>query len=283
MGAWFANFLKKNGYRVAIYDTNSREARALAQSKGFTLVQNLETAMRSGQLIVLATPTRVTKSILERTNLVLPSKALIVEISSVKTTLKKALQELNRKGANVLSIHPMFGPGIRGLQGNIILTTCVPAGNVMAQKLLSDFRRHGAIVVRSNYEEHEKLISVLLTLPHFLNIAMVNTLRHAGFDVNRLRMVAGTTFRLQLLAAEAILQENANNEASILVNGGRSLKILERYTTESYSLLRVIKKRNRSGLMQRLEEGRAFVKKDRLFPTAYHRFNAAVQASNQEK
>jgi len=280
MGAWFADFLMKNGYRVAISDKNSRAARALARRKGFTFIESQEAAMRSAQIIVLATPTQVTKSILEQTPLSSSSEILVVEISSVKATLIGVLEELHKRGIDVLSIHPMFGPGIRRLKGNVILTTSVPAGNALARKLLSDFRRHGASVIRSDYDEHEKLLSALLTLPHFLNIAMVNTLRHAGLSVNRLREVAGTTFRLQLLVAEAIFQEDLSNEASILIDSKRSLEILERFTRKSSAALHIIKKRNRSGMIQSLQAGREFLRKDVLFRTAYHHFNAAVDASN---
>jgi prephenate dehydrogenase len=280
MGAWFADFLMKNGYRVAISDKNSRAARALARRKGFTFIESQEAAMRSAQIIVLATPTQVTKSILEQTPLSSSSEILVVEMSSVKATLIGVLQELHKRGIDVLSIHPMFGPGIRRLKGNVILTASVPAENALARKLLSDFRRHGASVIRSDYDEHEKLLSALLTLPHFLNIAMVNTLRHAGLSVNRLREVAGTTFRLQLLVAEAIFQEDLSNEASILIDSKRSLEILERFTRKSSATLHIIKKRNRSGMIQSLQAGREFLRKDVLFRTAYHRFNAAVDASN---
>ena len=111
MGAWFAAFLKENGYRVVISDNNTRAARAIARKRGFELAKDQETAITSSQVVVIATPTQTTKKILEQIQHVLSHETLLVEISSVKEPLRRILQGLRKRGVPLLSIHPMFGPG----------------------------------------------------------------------------------------------------------------------------------------------------------------------------
>lgn len=279
MGEWFATFLKENGYQVTIHDENKQAARKLARRKGFRLVKDQDTATISSQVVVLTTPTQVTKRILPQITHVLPSDAVLVEISSVKQPLRAVLQKLRKRHVPILSLHPMFGPGARTVRGRTIFVISLPQGNVHASRFLSTFRKRGARLVQCSLEEHDKLISALLTLPHFMNIIMVNTLKAARVDPNRLRELAGTTFRLQLVIAEAIHGEDPKNECSILADSDQSLRILQNYVQGSRAALRSLRRKQRDKTISDLRSGRKFLQGDRMFARAYEAFNAAVAAS----
>ena len=64
MGAWFADFLKKKGYRIIISDKNDRHGKNLARQKRFRFIKDSRLAVQPAQLVVLATPTEATKRIL---------------------------------------------------------------------------------------------------------------------------------------------------------------------------------------------------------------------------
>jgi prephenate dehydrogenase len=138
----------------------------------------------------------------------------------------------------------------------------------------------GAKIIHTSFDDHDKLVSLILALPHFINIAMVNTLRATGTDPNLLRQIAGTTFKLQLLTAQAIYQEDFGNEVSILMDSKHSLKALERFAQECIATMNIIKKEERNSMIRNLRAHRDFLQKDRLFASATSRFNAAVEASN---
>src|SRR5208283_1499079 len=106
MGAWFASFLKKNGYEVNVYDRDERAANSLSRKEKLRFVGDLNRAAAEAQLIIFATPTRVTKRLLEQIQVNPRSNASIVEISSVKTPIKSTIVKLRKKGIPILSIHP---------------------------------------------------------------------------------------------------------------------------------------------------------------------------------
>jgi prephenate dehydrogenase len=115
MGAWFANFLKGAGYQVVISDTNGQLAEELARKQGYLYFGNPILAIQPAQLVILATPTLVTENVLRQINPYLPNRSLLVEISSVKAPVRRTLERMKRRGVAILSIHPMFGPGVRNL------------------------------------------------------------------------------------------------------------------------------------------------------------------------
>lgn len=279
MGAWFADFLKKNGYRIIISDSSERHGRDIARQKGCRFIKDPRLAVQPAQLVVLATPTEVTKSILSKIEPHLSSRCLLVEISSIKEPVRAILQSMKKRGITVLSIHPMFGPGIKNLTGKTIITTLLPR-NRSAAEFLSLFRKGGARIIRSDFDQHDKFASFTLTLPHFMNVAFVNALKSSGLSPNELRAVAGTTFKLQLLIAEMVYRESFGNEISILMDSKRLLEALKAFVRYSNRMLWMLGNEKRGDLLQDLRKAQSYLQRDLIFPGVDGRFNAAVEASS---
>lgn len=278
MGAWFASFLGKNGYRVIICDRNMQVGKALARKNHFQFTSDPKLAVRQAQLVLLAVPTIATSSVLKKITPNISKKSLIVEISSVKEPVKRTLLQLKKQGFAVLSIHPMFGPSANTLLGKTIIRVFVSRSNA-TNRFLSLLQRKGARILPSDFEEHDKLVSITLALPHFMNIAFVNAMRAYGIRPKALRAAAGTTFRLQSLIAEAIFQESFSNEVSILMDSKQSLKALSTYMKCGEQMLSMLAKGVRGKLFQELKKDRGYLMLDAMFPLAYDRFSDAVEAS----
>jgi len=278
MGTWFATFLKKNGYRVNVYDKNTRAAKNLSRRKKLHFVENLNRATTDAQLIIFATPTSVTKQLLQRIQVNGPSKS-IVEISSVKTPIKSTILKLQKKGVPILSIHPMFGGGAKSIADRVILTTMIPTDNQIAKKFLLLLKKNGAKLIQCSLKDHDKLAAIILALPHFINIVFINSLKALAVNLDHIRTVAGTTFKLQLLIAEAIYQEGKENELSILVDNAHSLNTLKKLAHETASLLGTIEDHRSVALERTLASGHKFISKEKEFASSYVRFNDAVEVS----
>lgn len=279
MGAWFADFLSKNGFRIIISDKNDRHGRNLARRKRFRFIKDTGLAVQPAQLVVLATPTEATGRILLTIEPHLSSSCLLVEISSIKEPVRAILQSMKRRGITVLSIHPMFGPGIKNLKGKTIITTLLPRDRSAAE-FLSLFRKEGARTIRSDFDQHDRFASFTLALPHFMNVAFVNALKTSGLSPKELRAVSGTTFKLQLLIAEMVYRESFGNEISILMDGKHSLETLRAFVRHSNRTLWMLGNGKRNALLQDLRKGQCYLQKDLIFPAVGGRFNAAVEASS---
>lgn len=274
MGNWFARFLKANGYTVILTDKNSQAAKTLSKRYGFQFLSNQLEAASKAQVIILATPTKVTSAVLQQIAPAIKPTTLIVEISSIKRPIVGTIRKLQKKGIAILSIHPMFGSGTTTIKGRRILVVTRPQ-NYEAQRILSIFRMNGAGIIRCTLKKHDTLASTILTLPHFINISLIETLKSLGVKLNEISLVAGSTFQLQLLLAEAIYNEDYDNEVSIL--GDCKTTAIEEYKRQTEAVFKMV---NMPRSLERLlRSGRRFVEAHKQFATSYRRFNAAVQAS----
>ena len=279
MGSWFTNFLIANGYEVIACDKNVRAARELARKNGCKFEKEETSAAKLSEIVILATPTLITNALLKRLEPYMPRTTLLVEISSSKEPLRETIKQITKRKHPILSIHPMFGHGARTLAGRTILVALRPRQNRLATKFLSTLRRRGERIIQTDLASHDRFVAATLALPHFLNFAMVNTLNGIGMTPGEAREVGGTTFRLQMLIAEALYHERLSNEVSILTDNEFAVRVLERLAVEMNRILGDIKGRQNTRLLHNLKDGASYVRKDVMFSSAYDRFNAAVEAS----
>jgi prephenate dehydrogenase len=274
MGNWFARFLKANGYTVILTDKNRQAAKTISKRYGFQFLSNQLEAASKAQVIILATPTKITSAVLQQIAPAMKPTTLIVEISSIKRPIVGTIRKLQKKGIAILSIHPMFGSGTTTIKGRRILVVTRPQ-NYEARRILSIFRMNGAGIIRCTLKKHDALASTILTLPHFINISLIETLKSLGVKLNEISLVAGSTFQLQLLLAEAIYNEDYDNEVSIL--GDCKTTAIEEYKRQTEAVFKMV---NMPRSLERLlRSGRKFVENHKQFATSHRRFNAAVQAS----
>ncbi|RLI04831.1 hypothetical protein DRO38_00410, partial [Candidatus Bathyarchaeota archaeon] len=112
MGRWFTRYFVQQKHDVTISDINEVNARRFAESLGIRLSHNNSEAAGSADLIAICTPItavpKVIKEILDDLN---PSAA-VMEISSVKSPVMPIMKKIALVGRRVLSVHPLFGPGV---------------------------------------------------------------------------------------------------------------------------------------------------------------------------
>jgi len=281
MGAWFAKFLEANGYHVVISEKKRKPVTHKPRKNRFRMAAHEDQTTSASDVILFATPTRVTRTLLGKFAARLPRTTLLVEISSIKEPIRPTIRTLSRKGAQILSIHPMFGPGAKNLQRKTVIIAHRPRHSANADKFISTLKSAGAEVVFCDLDRHDRIVAATLALPHLLNCVLVETLRRSGFSVEELRRLGGTSFRLQFLIAEAIYHESAENETSILADSKSSEKLFSLYLQQTDEILHMIRGKRRDQLTNRLRNDLPYLRRDKSFQMAYERFVAAVEASNR--
>lgn len=199
MGRWFAVFLDSQGYVVTVADPT-------APDTGFAHVSDWRNAADEFAVTVVAAPLVPSAKILGEMA-VAGHAGLIFDVGSLKTPLIPALRELAAQGAQVTSVHPMFGPDAELLSDKhvVFLDAGCPAATAAARGL---FTGTMAQLSEMQLEEHDRLIAYVLGLSHALNIVFFSVLAQSGESVPRLTDISSTTFDAQLAVAERVAAEN---------------------------------------------------------------------------
>ena len=199
MGGWLARFLASQSFIVEIADP-------AGPGGDFTHMRDWESSGLDHDMIIVATPLRISSGVLEDLAGRRP-RGVVFDIGSLKTPLRPGLLALANAGVRVTSIHPMFGPDTEMLSGRhiIFIDLGVEEATRQARSL---FAPTMAVQVEMDLESHDRLIAYILGLSHALNIAFFTALAESGETAPRLAKLSSTTFDAQLEIARRVAGDN---------------------------------------------------------------------------
>lgn len=200
MGQWFTNFFQNQGHKVSICDIKKNGI------KGMSYYRDLKTALKDKSCVLISTPLHTIPKIIEEL-VRLKYQGTAFDIASVKAHLIPAIKRAIDSGVKFTSIHPMFGPSSQTLTDKIIcLCSC---GCIAAdKKILSFFKDTASTIINISFDEHDRLVSYVLGLSHFINILFIKTLIDSGYNYEDFIKIASTTFNLQSGTTISVIKEN---------------------------------------------------------------------------
>lgn len=251
MGRWLARFLASQGFAVEIADPAGTVA-------DFAHLDDWRSSPLDHDLIIVATPLRTTRAILEELATRRPA-GLVFDVGSLKTPLKDGLLALAEAGVAVTSIHPMFGPDTELLfrRHVIFVDVGAPEATRRAREL---FAATMAIQVDMDLESHDRLVAYVLGLSHALNIAFFTALAESGETAQGLAQLSSTTFDAQLQVARNVAAENPHLYFEIQAlnrYGLEALASLSRAVTQVHA---IVQSGDEQGFVEVMRRGEQYLR-----------------------
>ena len=107
--------------------------------------------------------------------------AHVIDICSTKRTALPAMLRHAPEGVSVLGTHPLFGPAVQDLVGQIMVMTPTPRTDHAFYAWYRDLvRSFGAVVEEVAAENHDQHMLFIQTLAHFAYLVFGRTLAQAG-------------------------------------------------------------------------------------------------------
>jgi len=209
MGQWFAKFFSEKGFEVTGYDAETK-----ISGKSIIKSDSLVGAILNADYVILCTPTRRTPEIIRLIAKEMKRGTYLIEISSQKSKTISALSKIPSK-INPICIHPMFGPGVKKIKGQNIIS--VPVKDAKKELLVARSLFPEANFVTIDAIEHDKKIAVILGLTHLINLVFANILSKDE-KISLTEKMSGTTFKAQKILAESIMTESPELIETIIAN-----------------------------------------------------------------
>jgi chorismate mutase/prephenate dehydrogenase len=237
MGMWLRRFLSAQGYGTSSLDPAADEDEK----------QRADRALPSADLVVCSTPPLATAQIYAQW-LYRPPAGVVVDIASIKTPLIEPIRALQRAGARVASLHPLFGPSTILLRGAdvVICDTGDPEAALVVEKL---FQPTTARIVRLPLDEHDRIMADLLSLSHAAAIAVALALPDEEHPVS------STTFRALKSLAGSVVRESSEVYYEIQALNPYSAKSLQRLSSAVARIIDVLSARDPDAFQELLREG----------------------------
>ncbi len=209
MGKWFTKYFASKNFEVTGYDLENK-----ILGKDIIEASSLVGGILKADYVILCTPTRKTPEIIRLIAKEMQRGTYLIEISSEKSKVVSSLSKMPAK-INPICIHPMFGPGIKTIKGQNIIS--VPIKDAKKELTVAKSLFEGANFVTIDAVEHDKKIAVILGLTHLVNLVFAKIISKDEKMMLTEKM-SGSTFRVQKILAESIMTESPELIETIIAN-----------------------------------------------------------------
>lgn len=247
MGSFFSDVLSRD-HQVAIYDVDAERLRFTFNVERFTTLDEIKAF--EPELVINAATVKYTLPAFEAVIPVLPKRAILSDIASVKTGLPEFYANC---GHPFVSTHPMFGPTFASLsnladENAIIISESDHLGKTFFRDLYNSLQLH---IEEYSFEEHD------LTIAYSLSIPFASTLVFAG--VMEHQDAPGTTFKRHMAIARGLMSEDDYLLSEILFNPNTPAQ-LSKIQEKLSQLQEIVANRDSQAMAQFLHDTRERLK-----------------------
>jgi prephenate dehydrogenase len=210
MGSFFAQVWKAEGHDVQVSGRN-------------TVVTSRDLTQWS-DMVVISVPIRSTVEVIGEIAPLLTETQILCDLTSLKMEPVKAML---RSSAEVIGLHPMFGPGVSSLQGQTIIACPARCRDETRDRILGTFSRQGARVVSTTPEVHDRMMAVIQGLTHFSTLCMAETIRRTGIPVTDALRCTSPVYRIEMGIIGRLLGQDPDLYADMLTMNPYVPPILE--------------------------------------------------------
>ncbi len=287
MGKVFAKYFKQHGFKVILFARNEKKLKDASEGLGVDYELDLKKSVENSDIVMISIPIRSTPEMIKNAASFMKKNSLLFDVTSLKREVFKAFNEIRNKfPINCLSLHPMFGPGIKNLKNYNVIALRVSGTeqyNEIVNELLNLFRSDGLLITETTPEIHDLRIALTLGVPHMFNILFLNLLKRTNEPLNELIKYTGTTFLLQKVFAQSIIQREMDMFGEIQIENQEFYKILESFENLIKEYKAIIEKKDLNGFQRIFTEGLEYSKEDNHFNNSYNYFYEFMKILKEEK
>lgn len=276
MGKVFAKYFKNHGFKVILNARTEDRLIKTAKELNVEYRTNLKDSVKDADIVMVSIPISSTAEMITKIAPYLKRNAILFDISSVKTSVFKALDEARMHyPINCISLHPMFGPGIENMKNYVMIFLKVGGTKDyegLIDELLQIFKSDGLLITETTLILHDKLMALTLGIPHMLNIVFLNLLKKSNFSLRELTKYTGTTFLLQKVFAESIIQREMEMFGEIQMENHEFLSILDSLETLIKDYKKIISTKDINQFNKLFTQGLNYSKDDDHYKNSYKFF-----------
>lgn len=199
MGTFFRGVFERAGHEVWV-------------SGRTTPLTNVQLAEES-DIVIVSVPIRSTVPVIDEIAPILREDQLICDLTSLKVN---PVQAMCRSRAQVIGLHPMFGPSASSLKNQTVIVTPARARDATLSSILHILKSEGAVLTITTPEAHDRMMATVQGLNHFLILTMAETLRRQGISPGESLEFMSPIYRMQLGLVGRILGQDPDLYGDIL-------------------------------------------------------------------
>ncbi len=247
MGRFFARRLSAAGHDVSILEHDDWEH------------SDKLLALAKVDLVLVCVPIKHTLDVIRKAVKYLKPTTALVDITSIKTPIVQAMLEYHT--GPVLSLHPMFGPGIKSFLSQKVVV-CPGRGAEAFQWFLDLIEREGGNLLVCTPEEHDQMMVAIQAIRHFSTLGLGVFLAEEGIDIGRSLEFSSPLYRLQINMVSRLFTQDASLYMGIMLTVEERREAIGRLVATYNRLADLVEQKDQAALICEFEVARSFFRQE---------------------
>lgn len=207
LGKWIAQFLKDKDFSVVITGRDEIAGEKISKKLGIKYTSNNAEAVFNADIVILSVPIDAVSSVVPKIAPFLKKGSLFMDVTSVKEKPAEIMQKHVSDGIEVIPTHPLFGPRIRSLDGQVVVLTPETRGK-WYKKVIKFLENENARILVTTPQNHDKMMSIVQGLTHFAYISIAATIERLKIDIKESRKFESPIYGLMVDMIARIVAQN---------------------------------------------------------------------------
>ncbi len=249
MGKWIVNYLLDiGGFQITVADPDEIEGAKLVKTMRIMYERDNRKAAAESEIVVVSVPVENTPEVIADVAPCMKDGSLLIDIASVKMEAVSAMLKHAPPSVELVSIHPMFGPRVKGVKGQVIIAIPVRSEKWFS-RIKSFLEANEAEVVVTNVGDHDRMMSIVQGLTHFTSMVFAGVIREMNMDLKQSRRFASPVYNAFLPIVYRVICQNPELYAQLQVHNPYVLDVQEAFIVQAVKLYEETKTKNIRGIV----------------------------------
>lgn len=257
LGKTLAILLKQEGFEITITGRDTDIGKSVSQEIGVDYSNDNEKVAKSSDIVIVSVPIASTISVIEEIASSLQPGSLLLDVTSVKVSPSNTMKELLNNDVEFIPTHPVFGPRITNLNGQVVVLTPIKNKNEKNMKngkwypkVFKFLKKHKVRIIESTPEEHDDMMAVVQVLTHFSYISTASAIKKLGINIKDTRKFASPIYNLMVDMISRIVSQNPFLTYSIQLENENGEKVRQTFADSVIELKEVLTKQDENKFVE---------------------------------
>lgn len=260
---WIAEFLLKHFWEninLTITWRNNQKWEKLSKKLNISFYTDNIESVKNADITVFAVPIAFMEETIKQVAPYLKQNSVVLDVCSIKDFSSKTLKKYSPENVLVIPTHPMFGPFISSIAGQIfVLTAQEKDREDFRYKFLVDFlRKSSAKVLETSAKEHDRMMAVVQWLTHYDIFVFGETMRKLWVDIKKSLDFVSPIYKLKISSVARYMHQNPWLYSDIQMYNKEILEVHKAFMETSAKFNKFVEQKDVQNFISTIEETKKY-------------------------
>lgn len=260
---WIAEFLLKHFWEninLTITWRNNQKWEKLSKKLNISFYTDNIESVKNADITVFAVPISFMEETIKQVAPYLKQNSVVLDVCSIKDFSSKTLKKYSPENVLVIPTHPMFGPFISSIAGQIfVLTAQEKDREDFRYKFLVDFlRKSSAKVLETSAKEHDRMMAVVQWLTHYDIFVFGETMRKLWVDIKKSLDFVSPIYKLKISSVARYMHQNPWLYSDIQMYNKEILEVHKAFMETSAKFNKFVEQKDVQNFISTIEETKKY-------------------------